>query len=107
MKGKIDKHGHLFIDRRGLLKQQDCRATTHWYRAKTGVNRGKVVPAGLPCTDYCPLFSEPVETEDGVLLSLCHGKALLFEELEDLREAGGETKTTPGLLPLAKLDPSQ
>jgi len=105
MKAKLDKEGHLFIDRRGVLKQQDCRFTTSWYRAKKGYQAGKMAPVGVPCTDHCPLMGEPVEQSDGtVLLQLCHGRTLVLTELEDLREAGEPTpKLSP--LPNAKLLP--
>ena len=108
MRGKLDRDGHLHIDRRGVFKQQDCRLSTGWFRAEKGIHEGKMTPAGLPCTDHCPLMGEPVNTEMGVLLSLCHGRTLQFDELEDLRDAGSVPSIMPSLpmasLPLTKQD---
>ena len=42
MKGKIDKNGRLFIERRGTMKLQTCPFTFE-----------------NPCGNWCPLFGNP------------------------------------------------
>jgi hypothetical protein len=84
MKGKIDKKGHLWIERGGKMKEKYCMYNS----------------LGDNCADYCPLFGEPEEHDDEdwnptteryepngkkyVKITLCH-RTLVFNELTDER----------------------
>lgn len=81
MKGKIDKHGNLWIERAGVLKEAYCRDIL--YPDGQSVN----------CGDSCSKFGEPFVTSpdavkfDGIGVELC--KTILhFKELIDERNTG-------------------
>jgi hypothetical protein len=72
MKGSINKHGQLCIERKGKLKPQDC------YQDRYN---------GVPCSDSCPHFGEP-KTADGITtLTLTCGACAdwRFDEFVDER----------------------
>jgi len=54
MKFKINKKGHLCIERKGIYKEQYCHFTVDYF-----------------CCDSCALFEEPVIRMKNVHLSLC------------------------------------
>lgn len=101
MKGKIDKNGHLWIERAGEMIRTECPfQNTVWIetqkKSKCGtlleINRTLVAPL---CGDWCPLFGEPIHcaTQNNVSgndevfnwrLLLCH-KTLLLKEFTDER----------------------
>ena len=77
MKGQIDEHGNLYIERVGSLRPQFCRKTQD------------------PCGDDCPKFGEPYYSQimgnkgewvDGFSLRLCERDQLFFTEFDDYRE---------------------
>lgn len=77
MKGTIDTHGNLNIERGGILAPQFCP-----YKDQ-------------PCGDHCPKFGEPYPSEiknkksdiiKGFTLNLCTNDLLFFTELADERE---------------------
>jgi len=80
MEGKIDKHGFLWIKRKGKFVIQVCPFTQ---------NETK-------CGHWCPQFGEPTLYEAGLestndiirewFLSICQGKTLVFNKFEDERE---------------------
>ncbi len=77
MKGKIDEQGFLKIYRRdanpGHYQIQRCPFTTDLHL----------------CGDWCPHFGTPhIRRGEFIFtsLSICHGKTLIFDELEDERE---------------------
>lgn len=73
MKAKIDKDGFLWIERSGKMKAQHCPEN------HTLSN----------CGDWCPLFDEPVLTDESMgkraILRLCSAE-LILSEFEDLRK---------------------
>lgn len=80
MKGKIDKHGFLYIERNNQYKEQECPTQEEVTR----------------CGDWCPLFGEPdlipklIKSESipeflKNSLNLCH-KTLYFDHFTDERK---------------------
>ena len=76
MKAKIDSEGNLWINRKTQMKQQICPYLS-----------GE--DFGLQCGDWCPLFDEPIITDESMgkraILRLCSAE-LILQELEDLRK---------------------
>lgn len=82
MKGKIDKDGTLYIERKGKYKCQCCPIPE--IKGMEGVVSG--------CGDWCPLFGEPVATttehypdDDYITLTICNNRTLIFDEFTDER----------------------
>lgn len=73
---RIDKHGMLWRDRAGQMKEQRC---------PYGRN-------GVRCGDWCPLFQEPYfcHLTETFALQLCRTYMYLAaKDFEDLREREG------------------
>ena len=67
MKGKIDKDGFLWIERKGEWTKQFCPFVSKVW-----------------CGHWCPLFGEPEMLDGKPSLSLCR-KVLKFDFFEDAR----------------------
>jgi len=73
MKIVIDKKGHLWLERGGIIEEQYC----------------PFHGSGRPCGDWCPLFDRPLtksEIDDIngdasklAMLGLCHGTVLFCD----------------------------
>ena len=80
MEGKIDKHGFLWIKRKGKFVIQACPFTQD----------------EVKCGHWCPQFGEPQSRKTkidltGKVIQSCHlpiclGKTLVFNKFEDERE---------------------
>ena len=75
MKGKIDKHGALYIKRGAEFKPQLCPMQQE---------------ATCSCADWCPLFGEPenrvIAPNPGLwYVSLCQNRKLTFTDFTDER----------------------
>ena len=70
MKGRIDKHGVLYIKRGSVEVRQSCCERE-----------------GKPCSHWCPQFGEPEETnyKSAISIEICQKRVLVFEELIDER----------------------
>jgi hypothetical protein len=55
MKGKIDKHGNLWIERKGEWVKQQCMITKKFYPTLLHPYR----TMAICCNHTCPLFGEP------------------------------------------------
>lgn len=89
LKGKIDKHGYLWIERKGWMLPMQCRPA----------GTASIDGGFYGCGHVCPHFGEPtveqvVDFENGkwikdgttfCKLKLCHGKILSFLEFTDER----------------------
>jgi len=75
MKAAINVDGLLSIERAGILQRQYCP-----YHPTEGQNE---------CGDWCPQFGEPDILERRLIsISLCNGKLIKCESLEDKRIRG-------------------
>ena len=73
MKIQINSRGNLRLERAGSLLKQYCPF---------------VQQEAVGCGCWCPLFSEPEESVDGIVcLEICHGKKLqcMREDFKDRR----------------------
>ena len=70
MKGKIDKQGYLWIERRGIMTLQYCPFKT----------RNK------PYTHFCPLFRESASIQSTTVIAICNGIYHAFDTFTDERE---------------------
>ena len=81
MKGRIDTAGNLYIERAGILKQQQCPFTAPEHTEENALY--------MICGDHCPHFSEPFgRAGSSAMLTICQKRMLGFEEFEDLRGQG-------------------
>ncbi len=71
MKGKLDKHGTLAVERAGKLNSQSCPFG--------GISEN------VPCGDWCPLFREPMQIVDSKIMLVICRDTLIFSELLDER----------------------
>ena len=69
MRGKIAKNGCLLILRGKIMTEQSCPFQDGSY-----------------CGDWCPMFGEPVYSDEKVYLAICNRNDLIFDELEDQRK---------------------
>lgn len=97
MKGKISKKGYLFIIRGGKEKHIMCP-----FQVFSAATPSFELSSSKQCGDWCPQFGElyddihitgagawgrlPKIAKTGKkVLSICHGKKLIFDEFEDER----------------------
>lgn len=94
MTGILDKDGLLKIEREGVMIEMCCPfGNTPNVQGEHGVFWTH--QATKRCGDWCPLFSEPLNTSgsdipEKVTLQLCNGKTLTFDTFADdrlMREA--------------------
>ena len=69
MKGKFNKSGILFIERKGTMIEQYCPRSA----------------SSIQCRHWCPLLQETVMLNKANV-TLCNGVTLIFNEFIDERE---------------------
>jgi len=81
---KIDKHGHLYINRKGGWLVQRCP----WTADEDG--------ECCRCGDWCPHFGEPVsyypeyKKYTKYTIAICHNKNISCDKLIDERDERGD-----------------
>lgn len=79
MRGKIDVHGGLCIERAGVMWEQNCPRDHLDIRFEP-----------IRCSQSCPLFGEPDKAYIGersvVRFEICEGRALIFDHFTDERK---------------------
>lgn len=91
MKAKIDKYGHLWLERAGVMKLQECNRCPNSDKIEANFpayysRTVSIMPSCRPCGDWCPLFNIETSNCGQGVLSLCKkGYRFNVEDFTDER----------------------